>query len=148
MVAKSVLATLLILLAGVVWQELRMTKSSLHRLKYPIGLYLLLLIAWSVWHALHLEEWYHNPEVLWYLLPLAALCYFWIHYISNLGKVLKLVWNRHLPQMIFWLIIANLLYWQGLQHPSGHRENYFFWGNCIGGYSCLTSSGLKLTPTG
>ena len=125
-IAKSILATLLILLPGVVWQELRMTKSLQHRFKYPIGFYLLLIIAWSVWRALHLEEWSHNPEVLWYLLPLTALGYFWIHYISNLGKVLKLVWNRHLPQMIFWLIIANLLYWQGLQHFSGHRENYFF----------------------
>jgi hypothetical protein len=112
------LPTLLILLAGVIWQELRMLKGWATKNRCPPYLYLL-AIAWAAWSLGQLS---HNSEALWYLLPLVAALYFWIH---RLREAFKLIWSQQ-GQIVVWLLVASFLYWQGIQQTSGRGENYFF----------------------
>jgi len=107
------LLSLLILLAGVIWQELRMRKPipKLRGFKFVV----LLGITWIAWSLGQLS---HNSDVLWYLLPLVAALYFWIHRF-------KLIWSQQ-GQILVWLLVASFLYWQGIQQSSGRGENYFF----------------------
>jgi hypothetical protein len=95
-----------------------MLKGWATKNRCPPYLYLL-AIAWAAWSLGQLS---HNSEALWYLLPLVAALYFWIH---RLREAFKLIWSQQ-GQIVVWLLVASFLYWQGIQQTSGRGENYFF----------------------